>query len=1596
MFTEIYIILDYLLQFIHSTRQGTENSGIPFILNSNPCFLDPSICFQVPSAPRNLRLNQLRRATPPGASDPKADYAILELAWDPPERTHGDIRGYQVSHRLIGPIDVLYNHPSRLDTDLNSRVTAKPVIRNVTQTAYTSGLSDGIKFGRTYQFEVAAYNGVDLGLPAQLNISTPEDVPGSYLLHVRVKGLSATAIEVSWTPPSRQKWNEEIMSYQVRYFQPSAPNETEVITTTQEPRLQIENLKERTFYTVLVRALTRNGAGPWSAASTIRTTAELPEPPSQINGLRINPRQIKVTWNTMPVGPLAKPQIPITGFRIFYSTNENTQDLNTWQVLDVGPVTMATLDLLDPQKDYVIRIKSRGADRRYGRLSEAIHVGTYNPNELTGINKETINMPGSGPEDLSCTWVQTLETAKPGEASLKIAWKRPRQLEGLYQFEIQLLGSKTYTDERNHPHRILYEPRSVEVTVSMLEQSPTTSVNTNGYMAPAAENSHYELVIDDLEANTVYDVQIRPIYTKHAQSTVNEISTLTGRTSCRTQMLPPITVPRPIPVQVKPDTGQVVIRTFRVSESLGRIRRYYLVLYKVAPTESPKITPKSKEFNWPQKLHEASNSWDPNLFIAAEYSQEAFIEPHLEIVLNLPTPTVKRFKRMTGNKVNSSTSRTHQMQYDKATSSSLPEVLVHGRQLIKNQKYMAFVLACIYPNMLPLGGNTNHILLDSNSLDYNRGQTLEDEENLTTDLCTPSLWSVDFQPDQAISYTDKQIGDMYASEPKENDVRQNSAMQISNSNTQSEFFAKLAGSTDFFTITLIVVIASLSILATVCTAVGCFLRKRRTKPMDNDMSITLTPSDGMLKTPLMPQSVQNFSGANGAVEHDQMDPETPDVVPPVSYKINNPTPIHTPVRSAIPISRLPEHVAMLKRDSGIAISDEYESIETRTDLTWKHANLEENRPKNRYANVIAYDQSRVILSEIGHVPGSDYINANFIDGYQKKNAYIATQGPLPGTFYDFWRMVWEQNSRVIVMMTRLEERARIKCDQYWPNRGREIFTYQQQQQCQQQEHNTKTNYNINYASVPTYTVITKDIQEFAYYTLRTFTLQRNNETNLVDPESSGLNQHHRITDPNSSIEEREIKQFQFTAWPDYGTPDYPQPLLLFIRRVSQIRSHLIHQMQQERLINDEKHNSRDLKLTQPNDTRNSLNLNLSDEIGPLIVHCSAGVGRTGAFIVIDSQLERLKHENSVDIFGAVCRMRAQRNFMVQTEEQYAFLYDVFVEAAEVHGTEVTAHGLYNHVVKLRQPVPTCVLARYNLLPNGLQEEYINSINTNNNQLASSIKISSLELEFKRLNRNLLNKRQISTALTNENRMKNRDGDVLPYESNRVCLPVIRGITGSDYINASYIDGYRKNRAYIATQTPLPSTVDDFWRLIWECNSPIIVAFCDNREANLVPADVNQYWPSNRSTRYQKIMVEPMVEYNMPHFILREFRLTDTTDGQSRTLRQFQLHGWPNDSIVPKSAEAIIDLIGQVHKTQTQFGQDGPITVHCNSGSGRTGVFICLSLLLDRMRCEGMVDMFLITRMLRTQRINTIQTSDQYAFCYAATLEYLASFDHYMS
>ncbi|XP_056224455.1 receptor-type tyrosine-protein phosphatase delta-like isoform X19 [Seriola aureovittata] len=574
----------------------------------------------------------------------------------------------------------------------------------------------------------------------------------------------------------------------------------------------------------------------------------------------------------------------------------------------------------------------------------------------------------------------------------------------------------------------------------------------------------------------------------------------------------------------------------------------------------------------------------------------------------------------------------------------------------------------------------------------------------------------------------------------------------------------------------------------------------------------------------------------------------------------------------IPIMDLADHLERLKANDNLKFSQEYESIDPGQQFTWEHSNLEVNKPKNRYANVIAYDHSRVLLSAIDGIPGSDYINSNYIDGYRKQNAYIATQGSLPETFGDFWRMIWEQRSAIIVMMTKLEERSRVKCDQYWPTRGTETYGLIQ--------------------------VTLLDTVELATYCVRTFALFK-----------------------NGSSEKREVRQFQFTAWPDHGVPEHPTPFLAFLRRV---------------------------KACNPPDA------------GPMVVHCSAGVGRTGCFIVIDAMLERIKHEKTVDIYGHVTLMRAQRNYMVQTEDQYVFIHDALQEAVNCGTTEVPARNLYAYIQKLTQ-------------------------------IEGGENVTGMELEFKRLANTKAHTSRFISANLPCNKFKNRLVNIMPYESTRVCLQPIRGVEGSDYINASFIDGYRQQKAYIATQGPLAETTEDFWRMLWEHNSTIVVMLTKLREMGREKC--HQYWPAERSARYQYFVVDPMAEYNMPQYILREFKVTDARDGQSRTVRQFQFTDWPEQG-VPKSGEGFIDFIGQVHKTKEQFGQDGPISVHCSAGVGRTGVFITLSIVLERMRYEGVVDIFQTVKMLRTQRPAMVQTEDQYQFCYRAGLEYLGSFDHY--
>lgn len=512
----------------------------------------------------------------------------------------------------------------------------------------------------------------------------------------------------------------------------------------------------------------------------------------------------------------------------------------------------------------------------------------------------------------------------------------------------------------------------------------------------------------------------------------------------------------------------------------------------------------------------------------------------------------------------------------------------------------------------------------------------------------------------------------------------------------------------------------------------------------------------------------------------------------------------------IPVHELAEHIEVLKMNNNL--KDEYESIEPGQQFTWEHSYMDCNRSKNRYGNVVAYDHSRVILTSIDGIRGSDYINANFCDGYNKPNQYIATQGPLPNTVGDFWRMVWEQNSRTIVMMTQLEERGRIKCVQYWPSRD-----------------------SVTYHGI---TITFRDVEELAYYTIRKFRLQFGNQI-------------------------REVKQFQFTAWPDHGVPDHPTPFLMFLRRI---------------------------KITNPADA------------GPLVVLCSAGVGRTGCYIVIESMLERIKHESTIDIYGHVTRLRAQRNYIVQTEDQYMFIHDAVLEAIISSDTEIHVSKLTEHLKMLLQPLP--------------------------NEPTTGI-----EMEFKRLTSIKYSVQKFISANLPVNKHKNRLMNILPYESTRVCLEQIAGVEGSDYINASFCDGYTQRNAYIATQSPLPETVEDMWRMLIEHNSGIIVMLTKLKEMGRDKC--TQYWPAERSGDYGSYRITLNQEYDTTfNYILREFTITDSHNpNYSRVIRQFHYMNWPEQG-VPKSGDSFINFIAEVHKTKQKFGIDGPITVLCSVGVGR--------------------------------------------------------------
>lgn len=223
-------------------------------------------------------------------------------------------------------------------------------------------------------------------------------------------------------------------------------------------------------------------------------------------------------------------------------------------------------------------------------------------------------------------------------------------------------------------------------------------------------------------------------------------------------------------------------------------------------------------------------------------------------------------------------------------------------------------------------------------------------------------------------------------------------------------------------------------------------------------------------------------------------------------------------------------------------------------------------------------------------------------------------------------------------------------------------------------------------------------------------------------------------------------------------------------------------------------------------------------------------------------IERLKYETTIDIYGHVSCLRAQRIYTVQTKDQYIFIHEAVLEAIVSGNTEIQIRNLYNHLQMIMQVLP-------------------------------GESITGAEVEFKKIAFMDTMNNKLKSANSPTNKFKNRLTNMLPFEHSRVFLQPLRGVEGSDYINANYIDGYKYRNAYIATQSPLPETSDDFWRMLWEHNSNIIVMLTKLNEMGREKCHC--YWPSDRSHRYFYFIVDPITEYNLPQYILREFKVTDT-------------------------------------------------------------------------------------------------------------------------
>ncbi|XP_004417473.1 PREDICTED: receptor-type tyrosine-protein phosphatase C-like [Odobenus rosmarus divergens] len=423
-----------------------------------------------------------------------------------------------------------------------------------------------------------------------------------------------------------------------------------------------------------------------------------------------------------------------------------------------------------------------------------------------------------------------------------------------------------------------------------------------------------------------------------------------------------------------------------------------------------------------------------------------------------------------------------------------------------------------------------------------------------------------------------------------------------------------------------------------------------------------------------------------------------------------------------------------------------------------------------------------------------------------------------------------------------------------------------------------------------------------------------------------------ITNKKEKATGREVTHIQFTSWPDHGVPEDPHLLLKLRRRVNAFSNFFS---------------------------------------GPIVVHCSAGVGRTGTYIGIDAMLEGLEAENKVDVYGYVVKLRRQRCLMVQVEAQYILIHQALVEYNQFGETEVSLSELHSYLFNMKKRDPPS-------------------------------EPSPLEAEFQRLP-SYRSWRTQHAGNQEQNKNKNRNSYIIPYDFNRVSLKHELEMSKesehdsdessdddsdseetSRYINASFIMSYWKPEVMIAAQGPLKETIGDFWQMIFQRKVKVIVMLTQlkNRDQEACA----QYWEEEKQT-YGDVQVDMKDTQQSSAYTLRVFELRHSKRKDSRTVYQYQYNNW-NVGELPAEPKELISMIQTLKEKLPKNSTEGnkhhknaPLLIHCRDGSQQTGLFCALLNLLESAETEEVIDVFQVVKSLRRARPGMVPTFEQYQFLY---------------